>query len=137
MASGISTFSGCSPRSSSSSVASVRWDETSLQTAKEIQRKERCTRRGTDMEAGKTMHERRRSSDSRHRTPISEIFPEAQMQAQEKQREVLLSPPVSIMERPIVRVEEATADAHSARTDDIDITGQPVVDKDNRHVGDF
>ncbi|KAH9896427.1 hypothetical protein C8Q73DRAFT_788785 [Cubamyces lactineus] len=117
-ASGISTFSGRSPRSSSSSVASVRWDETNLQTAKEIQRKERRTRREKDKEAGKTTRESRRSSDSRRRTPISEIFPEAQMQAQEKQREASLSPPASIMERPIVRVEEATADGHSAPTDD-------------------
>ncbi|KAH9846904.1 hypothetical protein C2E23DRAFT_872120 [Lenzites betulinus] len=112
-ASGISTFSSRSPRSSSSSVASVRWDETNLQTAKERQRKERRTRREKDKESGKTTKESRRSSDSRRRTPISEIFPQAQME-----REPSLSPPASIIENPIVRVEEATADGHSAPTDD-------------------
>ncbi|KAI0635339.1 hypothetical protein C8Q77DRAFT_1054820 [Trametes polyzona] len=112
-ASGISTFSGRSPRSSSSSVASVRWDEAGIKTAKEIQRKERRTKREKDKESGKTTRESRRTSDSRKRTPISEIFPETQMQ-----REPSLSPPASIMERPIVRVEEATADGHSAPTDD-------------------
>ncbi|KAI0354136.1 hypothetical protein OH77DRAFT_1405859 [Trametes cingulata] len=116
-ASGISTFSGGrSPRSSSSSVASVRWDEAGLQTAKEMQRKERRTRREKEKEGGKTSKESRRTSDSRRRTPISEIFPETQMQA--KQREPSLSPPASIAERPIVMVEEATADGHSPPTDD-------------------
>ncbi|KAI0323288.1 hypothetical protein GY45DRAFT_1376434 [Cubamyces sp. BRFM 1775] len=81
-ASGISTFSGRSPRSSSSSVASVRWDETNLHTAKEIQWKGRRTQPEKDKEAGKTTRESRRSSDPRRRTPISEIFPDAQMQAQ-------------------------------------------------------
>ncbi|KAI0828480.1 hypothetical protein BC628DRAFT_1316551 [Trametes gibbosa] len=108
-ASGISTFSGRSPRSSSSSVASVRWDESNLQTAKERQRKERRTRREKDKESGKTTRESRRSSDSRRRTPISEIFPQAPSS---------LSPPASIVENPIVRVEEATADGHCAPTDD-------------------
>lgn len=111
-ASGISTFSGGrSPRSSSSSVASIRWDEAVLKTAKEKQRKERRSQREKDKDSGKTTS--RRTSDSRRRTPISEIFPQMQMQ-----REPSLSPPASIMERPIVRVEEATADGHSAPTDD-------------------
>ncbi|KAI8973078.1 hypothetical protein BD414DRAFT_447875 [Trametes punicea] len=115
-ASGVSTFSGRSPRSSSSSLASVRWDETNIQTAKEIQRKERRTRREKEKESGKTTRESRRSSESRRRTPISEIFPETQTRT--RQREHSLSPPASIVERPIVRVEEATADGHSAATDD-------------------
>ncbi|KAI0666503.1 hypothetical protein C8Q78DRAFT_984185 [Trametes maxima] len=112
-ASGISTFSGRSPRSSSSSVASVRWDEAGIKTAKEQQRKERRTRREKEKESGKMTRESRRSSDSRRRTPISEIFPETQMQ-----REPSASPPASIVEQPIVRVEEATADGHSPPTDD-------------------
>ncbi|KAI9060404.1 hypothetical protein FKP32DRAFT_1595485 [Trametes sanguinea] len=119
-ASGISTFSGGrSPRSSSSSIASVRWDEVNIRTAKETQRKERRTRREKEKESGKTTRESRRSSESRRRTPISEIFPETQMRAQDGQkREPSLSPPASVMDHPIVRVEEATADGHSAPTDD-------------------
>ncbi|CDO70210.1 hypothetical protein BN946_scf184942.g10 [Trametes cinnabarina] len=118
-ASGISTFSGRSPRSSSSSIASVRWDEVNIRTAKETQRKERRTRREKEKEGGKTTRESRRSSESRRRTPISEIFPETQMRAQEgQQREPSLSPPASGMNHPIVRVEEATADGHSPPSDD-------------------
>ncbi|OSC98903.1 hypothetical protein PYCCODRAFT_1470720 [Trametes coccinea BRFM310] len=118
-ASGISTFSGRSPRSSSSSIASVRWDEVNIRSVKETQRKERRTRREKEKESGKTTRESRRSSESRRRTPISEIFPETQMHAQEGQkRDPSLSPPGSIMDHPIVRVEEATADGHSAPTDD-------------------
>ncbi|RPD56493.1 hypothetical protein L226DRAFT_550932 [Lentinus tigrinus ALCF2SS1-7] len=119
-ASGISTYSGGrSPRSSSSSVVSVRWDEAGLKSVKERQRQERRSRRETQEKDGsKTKRESRRSSDSRRRTPISEIFPETQMQDQQRNSTASLSPPASIVEHPLVRVEEATADGHSAPTDD-------------------
>ncbi|KAI0692931.1 hypothetical protein C8T65DRAFT_711302 [Cerioporus squamosus] len=119
-ASGISTYSGGrSPRSSSSSVASVRWDEAGLKSVKEMQRHERRTRRETEEKDNtKTKRESRRSSDSRRRTPISEIFPETQMQGQQRDSTASLSPPASLVEHPLVRVEEATADGHSAPTDD-------------------
>ncbi|KAI1792344.1 hypothetical protein LXA43DRAFT_354749, partial [Ganoderma leucocontextum] len=118
--SGISCDSGRTSRSSSSSVASVRWDDAALKTVKEKQREERRTRREQDKEKGdeegsKTTRESRRSSDSRRRTPISEIFPETQAQ---RQSTGSLSPPSSLMDHPMVRIEEATADGHSAPTDD-------------------
>ena len=84
--------------------------------------------RASGGEGGKTKRESRRSSDGRRRTPISEIFPETQSQMnpgspkddQEAHRNSLasLSPPASIAGGPLVRVEEATADGHSAPTDD-------------------
>ena len=119
-ASGISTYSGGrSPRSSSSSVVSVRWDEAGLKSVKEQQRQERRTRREVhDKDGSKTKRESRKSSESRRRTPISEIFPETQMNGQQRDSTASLSPPASLMENPLVRVEEATADGHSAPTDD-------------------
>ncbi len=118
--SGISCDSGRTSRSSSSSIASVRWDDAALKTVKEKQREERRTRREHnkekgDMEGSKTTRESRKSSESRRRTPISEIFPETQPQ---RQSTGSLSPPSSIMENPMVRIEEATADGHSMITDE-------------------
>ncbi|CCM05311.1 uncharacterized protein FIBRA_07525 [Fibroporia radiculosa] len=105
-ASGGSMFSERTGRSSSSSVASVRWDEEGLRSSKELQRKERRSREdGKTARAGK---DSRRSSEARKRTAISEIFPETQTA-----RPASLSPPASMIEGPIVHVEEATADGHS------------------------
>ena len=119
--SGISCDSGRTSRSSSSSVVSVRWDDVALRTVKEKQREERRTRRELEREKGdkegsKTKRESRRSSESRRRTPISEIFPETQ--GAQRQSTGSLSPPSSIMDGPMVRIEEATADGHSAPTDE-------------------
>ncbi|PIL26963.1 hypothetical protein GSI_10101 [Ganoderma sinense ZZ0214-1] len=118
--SGISCDSGRTSRSSSSSVVSVRWDDVALKTVKEKQREERRTRREREKEHGdkegsKTKRESRKSSESRRRTPISEIFPEAQAQ---RQSTGSLSPPSSIMDGPMVRIEEATADGHSVVSDE-------------------
>ncbi|OCH91742.1 hypothetical protein OBBRIDRAFT_833966 [Obba rivulosa] len=105
--SGASAFETRSARSSSGSVVSVRWDEEGIRNSKEMQRKER-SRRSRD---GKTTKESRRSSDARRRTPISEIFPEVQTQRTASGSSI--SPPASVFDRPIVTVEEATADGHS------------------------
>ncbi|KAI0746236.1 hypothetical protein C8Q80DRAFT_1271161 [Daedaleopsis nitida] len=129
-ASGISTYSGRSPRSSSSSVVSVRWDEAGIQSVKEKQRRERRTRREKDNErekegqkdGSKTTRESRRSSESRRRTPVMDIFPEI---AQRRDSSGSLSPPASLAENPLVRVEEATADGHSAPTEDEDVADTP------------
>ncbi|KAL6299475.1 hypothetical protein BKA93DRAFT_870647 [Sparassis latifolia] len=104
--SGGSVISGRSGRSSSSSVVSVRWDEECIRSSKELQRKERRSRR--EQEGGKTRRESRKTSDARKRTPISEIFPEMQIE-----RPVPTSPPRSMRQPPMVTVEEATADGHS------------------------
>ena len=119
--SGISCDSGRTSRSSSSSVVSVRWDDVALRTVKEKQREERRTRRELEREKGdkegsKTKRESRRSSESRRRTPISEIFPETQ--GAQRRSTGSLSPPSSIVDGPMVRIEEATADGHSAVTDE-------------------
>ncbi|KAH9913689.1 uncharacterized protein BXZ73DRAFT_81864 [Epithele typhae] len=121
--SGISVETARSGRSSTSSAASVRWDEAGIRTVKEMQRQERRTRREQEAaaataEGGKTKRDSRRSSDSRRRTPISAIFPDAQYAAGQRDSTGSLSPPASIAENPLVRVEEATADGHSAATDD-------------------
>ncbi|KAI0339201.1 hypothetical protein BDW22DRAFT_606971 [Trametopsis cervina] len=113
-ASGVSAFSERSPRSSSSSVASVRWDERGLQTVKEMQRRERQTRRqSAEDKAGRSSREgreSRRNSDGRRRAAIADVFPEV------RQRSV--SPPSTELVRPIVTVEEATADGH----EDVDVS---------------
>ncbi|TBU23068.1 hypothetical protein BD311DRAFT_820850 [Dichomitus squalens] len=99
--SGISVDStGCSARSSSSSVVSHDHE-------KEHKEKE---------EGKKTSRESRRSSESHRRTPISEIFPETQVDVQ-RQSTGSPSPPGSLMDHPMVRMEEATADGHSLPTD--------------------
>ncbi|TBU22804.1 hypothetical protein BD311DRAFT_822465 [Dichomitus squalens] len=124
--SGISVDStGRSARSSSSSVVSVRWDDAAIKSVKEMTRQERRTRREHDREkereekedGKKTKRESRRSSESRRRTPISDIFPETQVGAQ-RQSTGSLSPPGSLADHPMVRIEEATADGHSPPTDD-------------------
>ncbi|EMD32355.1 hypothetical protein CERSUDRAFT_108803 [Gelatoporia subvermispora B] len=106
-ASGVSAFETRSARSSSSSVVSIKWDEDRIRTSKELQRKERSRRSRDD----KTTKESRRSSEARRRTPISEIFPEVQTQRSASGSSQ--SPPASVFDKPIVTVEEATADGHS------------------------
>ena len=76
-ASGVSAFSGRSARSSSSSVASVKWDEKGIRQAKDIQRKERQSRRDSG-EGNRDGRSTRRSSEGRQRKLISDIFPEVQ-----------------------------------------------------------
>ncbi|TBU46739.1 hypothetical protein BD309DRAFT_1061412 [Dichomitus squalens] len=99
--SGISVdLTRCSARSSSSSVVSH-------DRRKECKEKE---------EGKKTSHESRRSSESHRHMPISEFFPEMQVSAQ-RQSTGLPSPPGSLVDHPMVRIEEATADGHSLPTD--------------------
>ncbi|KAI0794946.1 hypothetical protein C8Q75DRAFT_791510 [Abortiporus biennis] len=114
--SGVSAFSGRSARSSSSSVVSVKWDEEGLQHVREMQRKERKSRResreserkdeGTSSSGRKS---RRASGEGRRRTTIGEIFPEILERESERPQSV----GSSIVDGPLVRVEEATLDGHS------------------------
>ncbi|KAI0696589.1 hypothetical protein BC835DRAFT_853465 [Cytidiella melzeri] len=107
-ASGISAFSQRSPRSSSSSVASVRWDEAGLQHVKERQRRERQIRRESADTQGKPSREgreSRRNSEGRRRAAIVDIFPEARQRPSSAHSSVEPVPP-------ILTVEEATADGH-------------------------
>ncbi|EED82544.1 predicted protein [Postia placenta Mad-698-R] len=113
-ASGGSMFSERSKRSSSSSVASVRWDEEGLRSSKERQRKERRTRE-KDSKSGRTSRDSRRSSEGRRRAAIVDIFPEAQAQIS---RPTSMTSAGSVFDKPIVRVEEATADGHSDHAED-------------------
>ncbi|KAI0938313.1 hypothetical protein AcV5_000019 [Taiwanofungus camphoratus] len=110
-ASAVSVFSGRSARSSSSSVVSVRWDEAGIRSSKEMQRKERKSRE-KESQTTRGVKESRRSSESRKRKTIMEIFPKAELQ-----RPPSMSPP-SVAEQPIVTVEEATVDGHSDHTEE-------------------
>ncbi|KAI0915303.1 hypothetical protein AcV5_003808 [Taiwanofungus camphoratus] len=110
-ASAVSVFSGRSACSSSSSVVSVRWDEAGIWSSKEMQRKERKSRE-KESKTTRGVKESHRSSESRKRKTIMEIFPEAELQ-----RPSSMSPP-SVAEQPIVTVEEATMDGHSDHTEE-------------------
>lgn len=111
--SAASTFEYRVARSSSSSSASVRWDEEGLRGSREIQRRERheaLTQRKKEQDSTGLGRESRRNSDGRRRTPISEVFPEIQSSSRENS-------PKQTYTRPIVTVEEATADGHEAPND--------------------
>ena len=68
-----------------------------------------------DKEGSKTKRKSGRLSESHRSTPISEIFSETQAQ---RQSTGSLSPPSSIMDGLMVRIEEATADGHSVVSDE-------------------
>ncbi|KAH9837979.1 uncharacterized protein C8Q71DRAFT_898946 [Rhodofomes roseus] len=110
-----STASAISERSkgsSSSSVASVRWDEAGMRSSRELQRLERKSKDST------RPHESRRTSDGRRRTALVDIFPETQDQmgrplSTSSAGSAVSGGKVSIFERPVVNVESATSDGHS------------------------
>jgi hypothetical protein len=92
----------------SSGGCSVRWDEVQLETAKEARRKERASKE-KDSSKDKKTKGTRKSSDSRKRTPLSEVFPGRLSDHEE--REGMDEEKASTL--PIVTIEEATVDSHS------------------------
>lgn len=119
-----STTSSLRPMSTTSSMSgsrissgsSVRWDEDCLESVKELRRKERREKEevrrqeGSDVDSkGKNKEkESRRSSEGRRRTPLTEVFPDIREGS---------PAPVHRRQLPIVTVEAATADGHSAPDD--------------------
>ncbi|KZT71092.1 hypothetical protein DAEQUDRAFT_136451 [Daedalea quercina L-15889] len=116
-----STASAISERtksSSSSSAASVRWDEAGIRSSRELQRQERKSRDSA------RPREDRRMSDSRKRAALVDIFPETQEQmgrplSTSSAGSAAGSRPGNMFERPIVTVESATSDGHSDGTDSV------------------
>lgn len=116
-----STASGISERtksSSSSSVASVRWDEEGIRSSRELQRKERKSREST------RPLESRRTSDGRRRAAIVDIFPETQEQmgrplSTSSAGSMASGGSVNAFDAPIVTVESATSDGHSDCADSV------------------
>lgn len=96
----VSAFSMRSPRSSSGSTTSVRWDEEGLQHVKEMQRRERKIRRDSVEAKPRTSQDSRRGSEGRRRVAITDVFPEF--------KSTTGSPTTN--EPPIVTVQEATVD---------------------------
>jgi hypothetical protein len=148
-----SSVSGVGSRMSSGSGGSVRWDEERLESVVAARRRERMERerekeREREMEREREKEEggkkdkkgsgksksgkqkekekekdSRRSSDSRRRTPLSEVFP----------RDMDLGPESSSPESarrypPILTVESATSDGHSAVDDESLIGGRGSVE---------
>ncbi|KAH9923820.1 uncharacterized protein B0H18DRAFT_1105173 [Fomitopsis serialis] len=113
-----SVISERSKSSSSSSVASVRWDDEGIRSSRELQRLERKSRDSA------RPRESRRTSDGRRRVAIVDIFPETQGQMS---RPVSTSSAgsaqgggqASVFERPVVNVESATSDGHSDGADSV------------------
>ncbi|KAF9457373.1 hypothetical protein BDZ94DRAFT_1175700 [Collybia nuda] len=117
-----STASSLRPMSTTSSMSgsrissgsSVRWDEECLENVRELRRKERREKEevrrqeGCEADSKGKNKESRRSSEGRRRTPLSEVFPDAPKESPE---------PVHRRQLPIVTVEAATADGHSAPDD--------------------
>ncbi|KAI0027700.1 hypothetical protein K488DRAFT_90544 [Vararia minispora EC-137] len=86
-------------RTSSSSAASVKWDERGLETVKEQCRQER---------EGARPKETRRTSEGRRRAALIDIFPTSLPDSRPSSQTSESSVPM-----PIVTIEEATADGHS------------------------
>ena len=116
-----STASGMS-RSSSSS-ASVKWDEEGLETVKEMRKKDREERRrnSTDSNAvlnGTAKKGSRRSAEGRKRPLVSDLFAEVDINNRpispevQSQRSSVIS-----KEGPIVNIETATNDGHGHASD--------------------
>ena len=104
----VSLTSTDSRASSSSSTASVRWDEQGLKTVREQRKKEREVKRQVEEKLDRiSSKESRRSSESRRRTPLSSIFPSQQPGTPPKRHSY-----------PIVTIEEATSDGHGGPDED-------------------
>ncbi|KAJ3972631.1 hypothetical protein EV361DRAFT_970780 [Lentinula raphanica] len=112
----MSTTSSTSCVSSGSSAASIRWDETGLETVKELRRKEKETKRQSiedaeaDAKKKKANRESRRSSEGRRRTPIADVFPYIQEDSPKPSPSVQSVPGRA----PLLTLEEATCDGHEA-----------------------
>ena len=110
----VSVASSLSRASSGSSSASVKWDEEGLETVREQRKRERAGKNwtstnGEDMKS-KAKTESRHSLEGRRRTPLAEVFPEIQQN----------DSPIASVRRafPILTIEEATSDGHSAPDDE-------------------
>jgi len=116
-----STASGMS-RSSSSS-ASVKWDEEGLETVKEMRKKDREERRRNSTDSntvlnGTTKKGSRRSAEGRKRPLVSDLFAEIDINSRPTSPEVQSQrSSVISKEGPIVNVETATNDGHGRAGD--------------------
>ena len=116
-----STASGMSR--SSSSCASVKWDEEGLETVKEMRKKDREERRrnSTDSNAvlnGATKKGSRRSAEGRKRPLVSDLFAEVDINNRPTSPEVQSQRSSIISEEgPIVNIETATNDGHGHASD--------------------
>ncbi|KAL1696581.1 hypothetical protein GGG16DRAFT_85014 [Schizophyllum commune] len=121
-----STASGDSRLSSGSSFRSVRWDDRGLQHASERIKKDRQDKRESvesqrvadvDLTARRTSRESKHSAEGRRRTPLSAVLRE--MAQREEPESPGSMPSAESMQStepgyPLVTVEEATSDGHSA-----------------------
>ena len=111
-----STASGMS-RSSSSS-ASVKWDEEGLETVKEMRKKDREERRRNSTDSntvlnGTTKKGSRRSAEGRKRPLVTDLFAEADINTRPTSPEVQSQrSSVISKEGPVVNIETATNDGH-------------------------
>ena len=116
-----STASGMS-RSSSSS-ASVRWDEEGLETVKEMRRKDREERRRNSTDSNAVLNDAtkkgsRRSAEGRKRPLVSDLFPEVEINNRPLSPEVQSQcSSVISKEGPVVNIETATNDGHGHASD--------------------
>ncbi|KAK0199510.1 hypothetical protein DFS33DRAFT_1388474 [Desarmillaria ectypa] len=125
----MSTNSGTS-RVSSSSGASVKWDEAGLETVRDLRDRERGIKKGIrEEQKRRDSRESRRSTEGRKRIPLSDIFPEIGTggEGEEARHVEGGSPgPVSGKECPIVTVETATCDGHEDPGADKVLVATPV-----------
>ncbi|KAL1747929.1 hypothetical protein HDZ31DRAFT_60801 [Schizophyllum fasciatum] len=113
-----STASGDSRISSGSSFRSIRWDDRGLQTASEQIKKDRQDKRESvesqrvevDLTARRTSRESKHSVEGRRRTPLASIFRDMAQAEPESPQSLQSAEP----QYPLVTVEEATSDGHSA-----------------------
>ena len=116
-----STASGMS-RSSSSS-ASVKWDEEGLETVKEMRRKDREERRRGSTDSNAVLNDAtkkgsRRSAEGRKRPLVSDLFAEAGFCSRPTSPEAQSqSSSLISKEGPIVNIETATNDGHGHASD--------------------
>lgn len=108
---------------SSSSSASVKWDEEGLETVKEMRKKDREERRRNSTDSnlvlnGTAKKGSRRSAEGRKRPLVSDLFAEVDISSRPTSPEVQ-SQRSSIIskEGPIVNIETATNDGHGSASD--------------------
>jgi serine/arginine repetitive matrix protein 2 len=94
----------------SSGGCSVRWDETLLETVKEVREKERALKKEKgSTKKGKKSQETGKTSDSRKRTPLAAIFPGGSSECRDTEEELHGEGAAA---PPIVTIEEASSDGH-------------------------
>lgn len=105
---------------SSSSSASVKWDEEGLETVKEMRKKDREERRRNSTDSNAVLNEAtkkgsRRSAEGRKRPLVSDLFAEVDIGSCHRSPEVQSRR--SSIEGPIVNIETATSDGHGHTSD--------------------